>query len=164
MNHMRTIQYARILFPPSFICYQRRTTSKIFFSHHMHILWLIVDHLRRQWRNQVKISEEANFGQSPNRGLEAPKIWGRSPNRGRSPRQSGGGVWGGSSVSPSAENFWKFKLETLQSILHNLTQNAPFPGCASVRRCMISYRRHSIIIGQDLQELLRKFLTNIKLL
>ena len=26
---------------------------------------------------------------------------------------AGGGVWGGGSVSPSPENFWKIKLETI---------------------------------------------------
>ena len=52
-------------------------------------------------------------GRSPSRGREAPENWGRSPNRGRSPRKSGGGVWGGGSVSPSPENFWKIKLETI---------------------------------------------------
>ena len=39
----------------------------------------------------------------PNRGRprsEAPEKWERIPNRGRSPRLSGGGVWGGGSVSP----------------------------------------------------------------
>ena len=63
-----------------------------------------------------------SWGRSPNRGREAPEyiegearveIWGRSPNRGRSPRKSGGGVWGGCSGSPSPENFWKIKLETI---------------------------------------------------
>ena len=52
-------------------------------------------------------------GRSPSRGREAPENWGRSPNRGRSPRKIGGRVWGGGSVSPSPENFWKIKLETI---------------------------------------------------
>ena len=63
-------------------------------------------------------------GRSPSRGREAHENWGRSPNRGRSPRKNGGRglgrglgeplpVWGGGSVSPSPENFWKIKLETI---------------------------------------------------
>ena len=52
-------------------------------------------------------------GRSPSRGREAPENWGRSPDRGRSPRKIGGGVWIGGSVSPSPENFWKIKLETI---------------------------------------------------
>ena len=59
--------------------------------------------------------EAPNYrGRSPSRGREAPENWGRSPNRGRSPRKSRGeGVWGGGSVSPSPENFWKIELETI---------------------------------------------------
>ena len=50
--------------------------------------------------------------ESRNPGREArPRFDGdKSPNRGRSPRKSGGGVWGGGSVSPSPENFWNFEL------------------------------------------------------
>ena len=40
---------------------------------------------------------------------------GRSPNRWRSPRKSGGGVCGGGSVSPSPESFWNFELQIVQS-------------------------------------------------
>ena len=56
-----------------------------------------------------------SIGWSPNRGSEAPEIWRRSPNRGRSTRKSGGGVCGGGSVSPSPENLWNFELQIVQS-------------------------------------------------
>ena len=50
------------------------------------------------------------IGQSPNLGCEAPKIWGQSPNRRRSPRKSrGGGL-----VSPSPEIFLDFDLQIVQ--------------------------------------------------
>ena len=54
------------------------------------------------------------IGRSPNRGREAPEIWGWSPNRGRSPRKSGGRGLGRGSVSPSRENFWNFELQIVQ--------------------------------------------------
>ena len=47
-----------------------------------------------------------------NRGRETLGIWGQSPNRGRSPRKSGGGVWGGGSVSSREllhSKFWEFR-------------------------------------------------------
>ena len=45
-----------------------------------------------------------NWGWSPERGRKTPEIWGQSPNRKRSPRLNGGGIWGEGSVSPSQEN------------------------------------------------------------
>ena len=70
-----------------------------------------------QWRSQEVEVGGQNWGRSPNRGHGAPENWGRSQNRGWSPRFSGGGsgVWGGGSVSPSPETFWKFVLETVHS-------------------------------------------------
>ena len=61
-----------------------------------------------------------SWGRSPNRGREAPEYRGRSPRiegeartEGEAREKAGGGVWGGGSVSPSPENFWKIKLETI---------------------------------------------------
>ena len=62
-------------------------------------------------RNEIKRRQ--------NSVLSSPLCWrGTSMfgvNWGRNPSLSGGGVWGGSSVNPSPENFWKFVLETVQS-------------------------------------------------
>ena len=46
-------------------------------------------------------------GEARVEGAKRPRI------EGEAREKSGGGVWGGSSVSPSPENFWKIKLETI---------------------------------------------------
>ena len=55
------------------------------------------------------------FRRGPIQAREAPEIWGRSPNRGRNPRKSRGGVRGGGSVSPSLGFFWNFDLQIVTS-------------------------------------------------
>ena len=43
----------------------------------------------------------------------SPRIEGEARTEGEAREKSGGGVWGGGSVSPSPEQFWKLKLETI---------------------------------------------------
>ena len=45
-------------------------------------------------------------------GAKRPRIEGEARTEGEARDIAGGGVWGGGSVSPSPENFLKFKLET----------------------------------------------------
>ena len=54
-------------------------------------------------------------GEARTEGAKRPRIEGEARTEGEARDRAGGGVWGGGSVSPSPENFWKFKLETLQS-------------------------------------------------
>ena len=62
-----------------------------------------------------------SWGRSPNRGREAPESRAQSARelrakpelRVKPEKEKEGGVWGGGSVSPSPENFWKIKLETI---------------------------------------------------
>ena len=69
-----------------------------------------------QRRNQVKISEGQNEGGARTEGAKRPRLEGEARTEGEARDKAGDrGVWGGGSVSPSPENFWKFKLETLQS-------------------------------------------------
>ena len=46
-------------------------------------------------------------------GAKRPRIEGEALTEGEAREKAGGGVWGGGSVSPSPENFWKIKLETI---------------------------------------------------
>ena len=48
-----------------------------------------------------------------NEGAKRPRIEGEAQTEDKARDIAGGGVWGGGSVSPSPENFWKFKLETV---------------------------------------------------
>ena len=59
--------------------------------------------------------EGGQFRRILNQWRKSPEIWGRSPNRGRSPRKSGGGIKGGSSVSPSLGIFWNFDFQIVTS-------------------------------------------------
>ena len=52
-------------------------------------------------------------GEARVEGAKRPRIEGEARTEGEAPRKSGGGVWGGGSVSPSPENFWKIKLESI---------------------------------------------------
>ena len=60
-------------------------------------------------------------GEARIEGAKRPSIEGearvegakRPRTEGEARKKSGGGVWGGGSVSPSPENFWKIKLETI---------------------------------------------------
>ena len=55
-----------------------------------------------------RIEGEARF-----EGAKRLKIEGEARTEGEAREKTGGGVWGGGSVSPSPENFWKIKLETI---------------------------------------------------
>ena len=52
-------------------------------------------------------------GEARVEGAKRPRIEGEAQTEGEAREKSGGGVWGGGSVSPSPENVWKIKLETL---------------------------------------------------
>ena len=52
-------------------------------------------------------------GEARVEGAKRPRIEGEARTEGEAREKSGGGVWGGGSVSPSPENFWKIKLETI---------------------------------------------------
>ena len=52
-------------------------------------------------------------GEARVEGAKRPRIEGEARTEGEAGEKSGGGVWGGGSVSPSPENFWKIKLETI---------------------------------------------------
>ena len=71
------------------------------------------------WSNILGV----NWGSSPNRGCELPEIWGRSPNRKRSPRLSERGIWGEGSVSLSPENFENSYLKPC-NLVYSLTFQA----------------------------------------
>ena len=86
-------------------------------------------------------------------GRFAPENQGRSPSRRRETRtegeareKTGGGVWGGGSVSPSPENFLKIKLETIHfgaflSQTFEINDNMP-----DSRQCSIAYIHEKIDI------------------
>ena len=70
---------------------------------------------------QSKVAGEARIegakrpsieGEARVEGAKRPRIEGEARAEGEAREKSGGGVWGGGSVSPSPENFWKIKLET----------------------------------------------------
>ena len=63
----------------------------------------------QQGRNHASKVRGVWIGRSPNRGREAPEIWGRSPNRGRSPRKSGGRGLGRGLGEPLPRNFLEFR-------------------------------------------------------
>ena len=52
-------------------------------------------------------------GEARVEGAKRPRIEGEARTEGEAREKAGGGVWGGGSVSPSSENFWKIKLETI---------------------------------------------------
>ena len=52
-------------------------------------------------------------GEARVEGAKRPRIEGEARTEGEAQEKAGGGVWGGGSVSPSQENFWKIKLETI---------------------------------------------------
>ena len=52
-------------------------------------------------------------GEARVEGAKRPRIEGEAQTEGEAREKAGGGVWGGGSVSPSPENFWKIKLETI---------------------------------------------------
>ena len=55
------------------------------------------------------------WGRWTNEGAKRPKIEGEARVvKGEARDNSGGGVWGGGSVNPSPENFWKFKSVTVR--------------------------------------------------
>ena len=63
----------------------------------------------QQGRNHASKVGGVWIGRSPNRGREAPEIWGRSPNRGRSPRKSGGRGLGRGLGEPLPRKFLEFR-------------------------------------------------------
>ena len=64
---------------------------------------------RIECAKRPSIEGEARF-----EGAKRPRIEGEARTEGEAREKSGGGVWGGGSVSPSPENFWKIKkLETI---------------------------------------------------
>ena len=52
-------------------------------------------------------------GEARVEGAKRPRIEGEARTEGEAREKAGGGVWGGGSVSPSPENVWKIKLETI---------------------------------------------------
>ena len=52
-------------------------------------------------------------GEAQVEGAKRPRIEGEARTEGEAREKAGGGVWGGGSVCPSLENFWKIKLETI---------------------------------------------------
>ena len=52
-------------------------------------------------------------GEARVQGAKRPRIEGEARTEVEAREKAGGGVWGGGSVSPSPENFWKIKLETI---------------------------------------------------
>mgnify|MGYP003484215333 CR=1 FL=1 len=52
-------------------------------------------------------------GEARVEGAKRPRIEGEARTEGEAQEKAGRGVWGGGSVSPSPENFWKIKLETI---------------------------------------------------
>ena len=64
---------------------------------------------RIEGAKRPSIEGEARF-----EGAKRPRIEGEARTEGEAREKAGGGVWGGGSVSPSPENFWKIKLETIQ--------------------------------------------------
>ena len=73
-------------------------------------------------RSQSKVEGEARIegakrpsieGEARVEGAKRPRIKGEARTEGEAREKAGGGVWGGGSVSPSPENFWKIKLETI---------------------------------------------------
>ena len=52
-------------------------------------------------------------GEARVEGAKRPRIEGKARTEGEAREKAGGEVWGGGSVSPSPENFWKIKLETI---------------------------------------------------
>ena len=57
-------------------------------------------------------------GEARVEGAKRPRIEGEARTEGEAREKAGGGVWGGGSVSPSPENFWKIKLETIHFGAH----------------------------------------------
>ena len=63
---------------------------------------------------QSKVKGEARIeGEARVEGAKRPRIEGEARTEGEAREKARGGVWGGGSVSPSPENFWKIKLETI---------------------------------------------------
>ena len=52
-------------------------------------------------------------GEARVEGAKRPRIEGEARTEGEAREKAGGGVWGGGSVIPSPENFWKIKFETI---------------------------------------------------
>ena len=52
-------------------------------------------------------------GEARVEGAKRLRIEGEARTEGEAREKTGGGVWGGGSVSPSPENFWKIKLEII---------------------------------------------------
>ena len=52
-------------------------------------------------------------GEARVEGAKCPRIEGKARTEGEAQEKAGGEVWGRGSVSPSPENFWKIKLETI---------------------------------------------------
>ena len=83
------------------------------------------------------------LGVKPSSSIES---WGRSPNRGRSPRKNEGEVWGGGSVNVSPEKFWKIELGTMHFgtyLRQTLKINDNMHGS---RPCLIAYIHETIDI------------------
>ena len=74
-----------------------------------------------EWEEYGGYCAEWIWGQSPNRGREAPEIWGLSPNRGRSPRLSGRE----GSVSPSPE-FFENSYRKPCNLVYSWSENLSF--------------------------------------
>ena len=73
-------------------------------------------------RSPIEVEGEARIegakrpsieGEARVEGAKRPRIEGEARTEGEAREKAGGGVWGGGSVSPSPENFWKIKLETI---------------------------------------------------
>ena len=80
--------------------------------------------LRNQRRNQVKILDGANWGRSPNRGREAPRIEGKARTEDEARDRVGGGVWGGARWAPQ-KFFENLRLKTCD-LVHSLNNNLYF--------------------------------------
>ena len=64
-------------------------------------------------RPKVEGGARIEGAKRPSRRREAPENWGRSPNRGRSPRKNGGRGLGRGLGEPLPRKFWKIKLEII---------------------------------------------------
>ena len=71
---------------------------------------------------QLKVEGEARIegakrpsieGEARVEDAKRPRIEGEARTEGKAQEKAGGEVWGGGSVSPSPENFWKIKLEII---------------------------------------------------
>ena len=72
------------------------------------------------WGGQTKFSDQKLRAEPESRarsarveGAKRLRIEGEARTEGEAREKTGGGVWGGGSVSPSSENFWKIKLEII---------------------------------------------------